>query len=290
MFGEIWKEALNSETLDDFIENKDKKYLFAFLDILGYSNKIKVKAAEDYLESFIVDVMALQEDYVPQALNRVRNKDGLVAQVKTMIFSDSFCLYWEIGDYADNEENISENEFQQLFEDVVDFVCDIQCSALNNNILFRGAFSVGRHYMYKNVTVSEALVKAHDIESYHIKYPRIGLDTRQENEFLNNPDFIVKLIKENRMKKEDSILYIDYLQLFRRISTWHPYNKIAECLIIENNKKCYLENINLISNDKTIDEEKKKHILDKYRWLRKYHNMKCNELGYSNLLLEETIE
>jgi hypothetical protein len=51
-----------------------------------------------------------------------------------------------------------------------------------------------------------------------------------------------------------------------------------------------LENHNLISNDKTIDEEKMDHILDKYRWLKKYHNIKCNELGCPNLLLEETIE
>jgi hypothetical protein len=40
----------------------------------------------------------------------------------------------------------------------------------------------------------------------------------------------------------------------------------------------------LISNDNTIDEEKRE------RWLRKYHNIKCNELDYSNLFLEEIIK
>lgn len=86
--------------------------MFAFLDILGYSSKIRVKAIEDYLEDFISDIMALQEECVPRALEVVRNKNGRVANVKTMIFSDSFCLYWEIGDYAETDKNISEKEFQ----------------------------------------------------------------------------------------------------------------------------------------------------------------------------------
>ncbi len=274
------------DELEYFIEHRDKKYLFAFLDILAYSSKVRVKSAEDYIGDFIADIMAIEQEYVPEALNVVRNKQGLVSKVNTLIFSDSFCLYWEIGDYEDIEKNINGEEFRILFDDVVDFICDIQNRALNANILFRGAFSIGRHYEHNNVTVSEALVKAHDAEGYTINGPRIGIDLSQENEFFNEPDFAQNLISSGRMKQEGNILYIDYLQMFRRVNTWHPLNKTVEMITIKNNKNSYFDNISLIEQDNFISPDKKPHIIEKYNWLKKYHNDKCEELGYPEYVIE----
>lgn len=118
-----------------------------------------------------------------------------------------------------------------------------------------------------------------------MKYPRIGFDVTQDNEYLSNPEFIQNLINEKRMKKEDNILYIDYLQMFKSVNTWHPLNKTVEVMVLENNRKCYAENIALIEADLTIKEEKKPSILKKYEWLKGYYNEKCKELGYPNLII-----
>ncbi|MBS4931423.1 MAG: hypothetical protein KH020_08855 [Clostridiales bacterium] len=275
-----------NKQLEYFIEARDKKYLFVFLDILAYSSNVRVKNTEGTIHEFISDIISIEENYVPEALNRVKNKQGLISKVNTLIFSDSFCLYWEIGDYEEVENNINKEEFKILFDDVVDFICDIQNQALNANILFRGAFSIGRHYKYNNVTVSEALVKAHDVEGYTIKGPRIGIDLTQDNEFLTETEFVQGLVDSKRMKREDNILYIDYLQMFTRINTGDPLNKELEKITIENNREAYYSNMSLIERDSFIKQNKKPSIFKKYEWLKEYHNEKCKELGYPYLCIE----
>lgn len=275
-----------NKQLEYFIEARDKKYLFVFLDILAYSSNVRVKNTEGTIHEFISDIISIEENYVPEALNRVKNKQGLISKVNTLIFSDSFCLYWEIGDYEEVENNINKEEFKILFDDVVDFICDIQNQALNANILFRGAFSIGRHYKYNNVTVSEALVKAHDVEGYTIKGPRIGIDLTQDNEFLTETEFVQGLVDSKRMKREDNILYIDYLQMFTRINTGDPLNKELEKITIKNNREAYYSNMSLIERDSFIKQNKKPSIFKKYEWLKEYHNEKCKELGYPYLCIE----
>lgn len=286
MLAEIMKEAMENKDVVYFLEKGDRKYLLAFLDILGYSSKVSVKVAEDRFDDFVADIMALEENCVPGALDVVRNKVGLVSKVRTLIFSDSVCLYWEIGDYEDDEINITEEQFQELFEDVIDFICDLQYRVLHYNILFRGAFAIGRHYQCKNVTVSEALVKAHDVEGGSMKFPRVGVDITQDNEFLNNIDFLKKLVRDGRMKQDGNVFYVDYLQMFERINTWHPCNKLIEQMTLRNNRECYLNNIAFVEEKISTDEVKKIAILDKYRWLKEYHNQKCKELRYPELTIE----
>ena len=42
MLAEIMKEAMENKDVVYFLEKGDRKYLLAFLDILGYSSKVSV--------------------------------------------------------------------------------------------------------------------------------------------------------------------------------------------------------------------------------------------------------
>ena len=129
-------------------------------------------------------------------------------------------------------------------------------------------------------------MKAHDAEGYTIKGPRIGIDLTMDNEYITEPEFVQNMIDSGRMKQEGDIIYIDYLQMFRRVNTWHPWNKTVEAMTISNNKKAYYENIKLIEEDNFVLPEKKSGILSKYEWLKDYHNKKCIELGYQEYIIE----
>lgn len=88
------------------------------------------------------------------------------------------------------------------------------------------------------------------------------------------------------MIKDEDILYVDYLGMFRRVNTSHPLNKVVEKNSITYNRKSYQENIKLIDEDTFIAEKSKKGIIEKYVWLKEYHNSKCKQLGYLDLIIE----
>ena len=69
----------------------------------------------------------------------------------------------------------SDNKFAQLLGEVFFLVANIQMNASIHNALFRGGIAVGHYFEYNDVTVSDALVRAHNIEN-SIKIPVVGID------------------------------------------------------------------------------------------------------------------
>lgn len=100
----------------EFEENK--KYLFVFLDHLGFRNKV-LKASEDYgWLSFCADMEIFINDNLKRLLNKCQQWNTNVSLVRVKRFSDSICVFWEIGDYEEDRNYYDSAELAQLLGEV----------------------------------------------------------------------------------------------------------------------------------------------------------------------------
>ena len=63
-------------------------------------------------------------------------------------------------------------------------------------------------------------------------------------------------------------------------------NKVIEKMTFVNNRKTFYKSKELIEKDGWIDQKKKESILSKYEWLKEYHNEKCKEFNYPELVID----
>lgn len=271
-FGEV---ALGMQNIPKEFE-EDKKYLFVFLDHLGFSNKV-LNATEDYgWLSFCADMGILIDDDLKNLLNKCQRWNSPVSMVREKRFSDSICLFWEIGDYEEEKNYYSASEFAELLRDIFFLIGNIQMNASIHEALFRGGIAVGHYFEYNNITVSDALVRAHNIEN-SIKIPAVGVDEsvwkelRDENihEWFINEGYLAKHLEPQR-----EFEYIDFINAVLKnenISKFH-----MEGMYFTNMKKAILANWSN-AKETMVNEKMSTGLKEKYEWLFEYFNRKCNE-------------
>ena len=265
---------------------EDKKYLFAFLDHLGFSNKV-LKATENYgWLSFCADMGILIDDNLRHLLNACQQWSSSVSMVREKRFSDSVCLYWEIGDYEDETERCSTSELAELIKDVFFLIANIQMNASIHDALFRGGIAVGHYFEYNNITVSDALVRAHNVEN-SIKIPVVGIDETVWQE-LHDEGLHQWFASEGYLakysgKKRD-FEYIDF------INTILKNERITESgfegMYFTNMRKAILSNWSDVKASMT-DRNMSAGLKEKYVWLFEYYNRKCEEKNMIKYAIEK---
>lgn len=156
------------------------------------------------------------------------------------LFSDCICI-----------SSSTEHVYEMLYE-----LSYIQLWFSMYGIFLRGALSSGLHFENKNIIFSQGLVKAYEQESNAI-YPRIIIDSLMAK---NIPeDTRSKFI----MKSPDRLFFIDYLASIYEEGHSEPEK------ILESHKNAILNQVR-----ENIEDIK---IVEKYRWLAEYHNIKANE-------------
>jgi len=122
----------------------------------------------------------------------------------------------------------------------------------------RGGLTNGLHFESDNIIFSKGLVKAYDLEK-NATYPRIIIDyTIIESLKYEDKSFL--------MRAPDGNYFIDYLDYITTIRI-HPEDvhtfMMQHKMAIIKQVKANLEN---------------NSVLDKYKWLTEYHNLKINDL------------
>lgn len=262
---------------------EDKKYFFVFLDYLGFSNKVRKAIENDEWQKFCADMCILEYE-IDSIIEKVKKWNVEVANIKKKLFSDSICLYWEIGDYIENRDNYLLEEKCQLLYGIMYVVSNIQASASIHNVLYRGGIAVGHYFEKDDITVSDALVKAHDIEST-IKIPVIGIDESVWKEL--NIDARNKFIDYGCVCTEKGYDYIDYINVVLKNDIIRKIH--AESIYLDNIKKTIISNW----EDVLAREGKEMHssLILKYKWLYNYYNEKCIAENKPNMCIgKEMIE
>lgn len=232
-----------------------RKSFCAYLDILGFSNKINKKDLSFF--SKYLEVLGSELKYIEGRHDLSGNAGRKQFELK--IFTDNFVFghpwYDEYG----------ESELGNIFE----VLAHIQFTFIRSKIFVRGAISVSDLYMDENIVLGPALIDSYELETNKAIYPRIILS-----------DSVVEIVKKHigyyadhasSPQNTDYLIDIDGLYFINYLSILLEPKELLKARlkeIMEHKEiveECLLEN---------IDNYK---IFEKYSWVAKYHNFFCNE-------------
>lgn len=249
-------------------KNNYRLCAFAFLDILGFKN-IVADVGDDIerAESFIHTLTTLIEES-EETISCFSE-----VHVQYQIFSDSICIWINLDEDEEFNGKFSYQYIEKCYTAVLALcmiISSIQRQGIYEGLLFRGAISIGYHYHHKNVTFSQALVKAYMAESKESIYPRVILISFDDKFILTA--LLDSLVATGYVTEEDWV-YVDYLNTAYGCS-FMEQTIIEDFLnrhkkIIENGLKKYKEDAKLLL---------------KYQWLAYYHNRRLRP-GYESFMI-----
>lgn len=139
---------------------EQKKYVVAFLDFLGASEKMRSPEESD---KFLQQVNRIFNEILGLRDFENNNKFIQIEDIKIKIFSDNIVIARECG---------CGNGSMECFT-ISKFCARLQGYALHYGLLLRGAITMGNFYIDERFVYGEALVRAYDLESTVAIYPRI---------------------------------------------------------------------------------------------------------------------
>lgn len=166
----------------------DKKYLVAFLDILGFKDYVKKCLDEKDFESLNKSGEILEET-ISNSIELPKNRiDFKEKEIKYNQFSD--CIYVAIP-YLDRKNK----SFIDALVILIVLLRTYQSTMFRGNFYVRGGISLGFHLESQRIVFSEGLINAYKLESEKAIYPRIILD-----------DNVIKYIKDIFDNEKERIL------------------------------------------------------------------------------------
>jgi uncharacterized protein YjbI with pentapeptide repeats len=175
-----------------------------------------------------------------------------------------------------------------LIRDVFFLIGNIQMNASVHEALFRGGVAVGHFFDYNDITVSDALVRAHNIEN-SIRIPAVGVDKSVWKE-VGNEDIHKWFANEGylakHLEKQKEFEYIDFINAVLKNDN---ISKLClEGMYFSNMKKAILSNwIN--AKDNMINDKMHSSLKEKYEGLFEYYNRKCDEREQMKYAIEAEV-
>lgn len=235
---ERWNISMENMTdFEQFLKTESKELYVAFIDILGYKDKIK--RCGDLHEVGI--------------LNFILNKNKKDAKEDLIIFYFSDCMYIIGDDINKILELIACIQIQLL--DTSEIQIAAEKKSYKDINLVRGGITKGEILVNEqlNMLLGSAVNKAYELESTEARYPRIILDAA-----ISWDNGLEKYTK----KDSDGIMYFDFIQYLQKYKKY-KFDKKKKQLFIE-----YIQEYNKESKDDKIRE--------KYRWFEKYLDSVCS--------------
>lgn len=248
---------------------KEKDYsdnLVAFLDILGFKHLI----LQDKLKS-LKSINSI-DGHLKQILTVLKDEKENDIIFSTKLFSDCMSVSCKYS---------YENIFNIIYE-----LAYIQFYFSSEGIFLRGALSRGNHFENSRMIFSQGLVNAFELEQQAI-YPRIVIDKKLINQIINDdnsyfPIYVGFKMQDFLIKSPDGQYCIDYLNMVYE-------EGLDQIESLQMHKKAILSNVQQNYNDISV--------IEKYRWLAEYHNLKFNEIftaddwedNYANEIIKETL-
>ena len=242
-----------------------EKSICCFIDILGYKDIICNSTDKENEEN--IEKLKSVYRYFEKLNNGYKDK---YRNYKVRTFSDNIFI----------EVQLDEHDFFSLGVNNEGNIYHI-LSELSNfqNIMFaeygffiRGAIIYGEVYSDDNIIYGKGIVEAVEGEK-NSKFPRIIIS-----------EDLKKIIDENRQSYgEDFWGDVTLVKLNNYSEYFLNYlnNMEWQCIegVLEKHKKMIEYNLNKYKN--------KENILEKYRWLKDYHNYYINKYGVPNRYLED---
>jgi hypothetical protein len=231
--------AINRD--EETINYLPTKHYVAFFDILGFKEKVNQGEQESVpiIRNINKSIEVLRSNLQKQPITNFNAK----------YFSDCIC--------------ISCPTYEANIGFLVHSLAEFQLFLTFNDIFIRGGLTVGSHFENKNIIFSKALIKAIELEK-KAAYPRLLIDSSLMSIIKEDPLLSSGRISQFIYKAPDGMIFVDYLAAVGPLGK--PIMEMDEI---------YKRHKNAIQ--KQIEENPyDSHILDKYRWLAGYHNIKLD--------------
>lgn len=235
--------------------------IVTFLDVLGFRNLIKDESAES--------INSILEKMSKVAAPKADLNDDPYHPVTTT-FSDCVMRI----SFTDSKAN-SDFQIGLLFYELLALV-HAQSELIDNDVIVRGGVAFGDIFLEDQRVFGPAMVDAYELESKKAIYPRIVISPKWME--VLKTDRLIRS-KNNTLKQEfwhihqlvrqddDGLYFIDYI---RAIQSELDDPEAGYILFLKRHSSLIKRNLN-----KHAGQER---VLDKYKWLSRYHDELINEL------------
>lgn len=239
----------------------------------------------EYKDSLVcfADILGTKERVlnltVPEALAEIEKLDFIFKKIveptdfektgpfppRANYFSDCFCI----------SEDIDESNLEFYIKSIFYFfqqVQFIQGNLINQKMLLRGGVTINKHYSDDKIVFGEALIKAHELEKA-AKYPRIVIDPGIYAKLADAADALIskgydggsraigydmEFFETSLKTDQDGTAWLNYLEFHKECEDYEAGD------FLRNHRDLIVEGLARFQNDP--------HKLEKYDWLRDYHN------------------
>lgn len=227
---------------DDFFEileePEEKDYIISYIDLLGTKELIK-NGNDNEIFELIYTAYSIAYGVAPQI--------DYFKYISIKIFSDNMLIAYPVNDI----ENI--NHIYSSYDVMVSFLKILIPIFIKNNLLLRGAITIGKLRINNLVVWGKGLSEAVYLEENVAVYPRIVLSEKLLKVF---DSFKISGVeyegKFSCLKDFDDMIFFDFFE-YRDVTDTERLIKVAKT------------NIN-----RKIEKESDTRILQKYCWFRNY--------------------
>jgi len=273
------------------------QYLVAFVDILGFGNKVLAVKTDDDLTKIYETVRFVHDTFGKTPKDRHEEYERDVSMRRILSLSDSLVIASALNSPISRVMGTYDNWCDEVHNLGMN-----QAICAANGIFLRGGLSKGQFYFSDDILLSKAQVNAYKIESKIAKYPVICLDDSAHKFFISHHDNqnyadeinpAKRLFMEYSPEDGDVKYCLDYIRIGIDAAydefTWSDKeewrgaplelrDKVRVEIAIRNSKKFLMHHKMAVENELLMNAEiSDPRILEKYTWLRNYHNEAVNE-------------
>lgn len=269
---------------------KTNESLVAFIDILGFSDRVKGVRVTTELEHLISDIETIQQLF--QHRPKDKETKDLHSWYKKEVLAFSDCVVVSLPFTSEAVE--SKGAFDALLSELEDIAYVQGTCVVEHNLFLRGAVDKGLWYRDQDTMVSPALARAYTLEA-DANMPVITLSEEVHSYFGNHPhrnfyngeiDPFRKLFRKySETKSGKTSYFIDYLaicagsvnwltdaQQYKDYKTADPDERqeIMDEGYQTNIRRWFTYHKEVIES--AYHKANKKIVKEKYEWLMTYHN------------------
>ena len=191
--------------------------LFAFVDLLGFSNRVEAITTEEQLRALDEEVVYVQNEFEHKSADRYIREEHKIVGKSVLAFSD--CLVISVP--LRSKVAASEGTFDLLMSELTSFAW-AQGACVLRGIFLRGGVDLGFWYRRKDTLISPALVRAYQLE-HAACVPMIAVtpelrtylsDHPHRNFYSEDSDPVPRtLVQYSNLPNGQTQWYINYLRI-----------------------------------------------------------------------------
>lgn len=190
--------------------------LVVFLDILGFGRKVKGIREDNDVENIYTALRFIHDEFEKNITNEEMTNNHELEGKTVLAFSDSIIVSLLFESEDTRTMGLFDNMLAHLHS-----IALSQISCLSNDLFLRGGLAKGGWFRDGDIMISDALVKAYDMESDKAEFPILAIDQQTYDYFASHrsrrnyaPEIDpVDALFNSTKNGQDTVRYLDYLNI-----------------------------------------------------------------------------